>query len=115
MDAEQNITPTVEAIAKAIRRRSVVSFTYQQQQMLAEPIVLGLLKEHNKPALRCYKSYPPLPSDKKENWYLCLLEDITNLKVTPVRSKNFRHGCKTLHGDMSEVIECSSDYIDAKL
>ena len=109
------MTTTAEAIAKAIRRRSVVSFTYHHEQMLAEPIVLGILKDGGKYALRCYKSYPPLPSDKKENWFLCPLEDISNLKVTPARSKSFRNGSKTLHGDMSQVIECSSDYVDAKI
>ena len=115
MNAELNLIPAAQAIVKAIRKRSVVSFSYCGEQLVAEPIVLGILRETGKYALRCYKSYPPLASDKKENWYLCLLDDISNLKVTPIRAKNFRNGSKTLHGDMSQVIECSSDYVDAKI
>ena len=67
-------------------------------------------KETGKHVLRCYKSYPLLLADKSDNWYLCELDKISNLKITPMRSKNFRKGSKTLTGDMSEVIESASDY-----
>ena len=111
MEFNPNPKSNVEVIAKAIRRRSVISFTYDGEQLMVEPVVLGVYKETGKHVLRCYKSYPLLLSDKAENWYLCEIDKISNLKTTPVRSKNFRKGSKTLRGDMAEVIECLPDYI----
>jgi hypothetical protein len=112
METDKNPNSYVEVLAKAIRRRSVVSFLYRgTEQMVAEPIVLGIHKETNKMTLRCYKSYPPHISDSKENWYLCDLDEISHLKVTPLRTKDFRKGAKTILGDMAEVIESSSDYV----
>ena len=90
----------------------MVAFTYQgTEQLVVEPIVLGVLKETNKLMLRCYKSFPPSITDSKENWYLCDLDDITNPKITPMRAKDYRKGAKTISGDMSEVIESSSEYV----
>ena len=101
----------IEVVTKAIRRKSVLSFIYDGgEQLVVEPIVLGIHKETGKHVLRCYKSYPPNIWDKSENWYLCELDKITNLKTPPVRAKNFRKGSKTLTGDLSEIIEASSDY-----
>ncbi len=89
-----------------------MSFTYRgEEQLVAEPIVLGIHKEIKKTMLRCYKSFPPQISDSKENWYLCDLDDISNLKITPMRSKSHRKGSKTIEGDMAEVIVASADYI----
>ena len=101
----------IEVVAKAIRRKSVLSFTYDGvEQLVVEPIVLGIHKETGKHVVRCYKSYPPQIWDKADNWYLCELDKITDVKTPPVRAKNFRKGCKTLTGDMSEIIEASADY-----
>jgi len=106
------LPPTqVDVLAKAIRRRSVVAFTYNNEQIVAEPIVLGIHKETNKHVLRCYKSFPPQLADKKENWYLCDLDKISNLKITPMRSKDHRNGGSTLKGDLSEVIVSAADYV----
>lgn len=111
METNKEPNTYVDLLSKAIRRRSVVSFVYQGEQVVAEPIVLGIHKESNKMMLRCYKSYPPHISDSKENWYLCDLDEISNLKITPMRTKDFRKGAKTILGDMTEVIESSSDYV----
>ena len=112
MESGQELNATAELLAKAIRRRSMVAFTYQgTEQLVVEPIVLGVLKETNKLTLRCYKSFPLNISDSKENWYLCDLDEITNPKITPMRTKDFRKGAKTISGDMTEVIETSSDYV----
>ncbi len=114
MESGQKINTTAETLARAIRRRSVVSFTYQgTQQLVAEPIVLGMHKETNKMMLRCYKSFPPSISDSKDNWYLCDLDEISNIKITPMRTKSYRSGAKTIEGDMAEIIESSSDYVRA--
>jgi len=112
MDATGKTSTLIEVITKAIRRRSVVSFTYEnKEQLVVEPIVLGIHKETGKHVLRCYKSFPLMLSDKKENWCLCDLDKISSLKTTPMRAKNFRKGGKTLEGDMAEVIEISSNYV----
>jgi hypothetical protein len=113
MEAAQTPPPTVsDLLAKAIRRRSVVSLSYDGgETMLLEPIVLGIFKETGQIVLRCYKSYPIQLKDKKENWYLLELGKISNLKLTPVRAKSHRDGCKVLEGDMAQVLETSSDYI----
>ena len=114
MEQGQKTNTTVEVLAKAIRRRSVVSFTYRgNEQLVVEPIVQGVYKETKKIMLRCYKSFPPGISDSKENWYLCDLDEISNLKITPMRTKSYRKGAKTIEGDMSEIIETSSDYVKA--
>ena len=111
MKPGQQTNTHVEMLAKAIRRHCVVSFIYQgTEQLVAEPIVLGIHKETNKPMLRCYKSFPPHIRDSKENWYLCDLDEISNLKLTPVRCKSYRNGSKTIEGDMAEIIEASTDY-----
>jgi len=111
MESTENTKTPVEVLARAIRRRSVVSFTYDgAEQVIMEPIVLGVHKETGKHVLRCYKSFPPMISDKKENWHLCELDKISNLKTTPMRAKNFRKGGDVLDQDLSEVIECSADY-----
>jgi hypothetical protein len=116
MDASKKPKTDIEVIARGIRRRSVMSFTYAgNEQLLVEPIALGVHKETGKHVLRCYKSFPLQLSDTAENWYLCELDKISNLKTTPIRSKDFRKKGKTIIGDMSEVIECSPDYEKAAL
>ena len=112
METTETPRTPIEVLSKAIRRRSVVSFVYDgSEPLVMEPIVLGIHKETGKHVLRCYKSYPPLPNDKKENWFLCELDKISNLKITPMRSKSFRKGSTVIEGDMSEVIEASEDYV----
>ena len=114
MEPGQQNSTLVELLSKAIRKRSVVSFTYQgKEQMVAEPVVLGVHKETNKIMLRCYKSFPVHISDSKENWYLCDLDEISDAKIAPFRTKSHRKGAKTIAGDMSEIIETSSDYVKA--
>jgi hypothetical protein len=111
MESSKRPKTNIEVIARAIKRRSVISFTYSDVgQLIVEPIAIGILTETGKHALRCYKCYPPQISDSADNWYLCQLDSISNLKTTPMRSKDFRKGSKTLTGDMSEIIECSPDY-----
>jgi hypothetical protein len=111
MDTPETPKTDLELLARAIRRKTVVSFTYDGVQMVAEPIVLGVHKDTGKQVLRCYKSFPMQLSDKKENWYLCDVEKIANVKITPMRAKEFRKGCKVVEEGMSEVIECSEDYM----
>lgn len=109
---EEKIKTNTEVLSKAIRRRSVVSFFYPgYEQIVVEPVILGVSKETGKQVLRCYKCFPPHIFDSKENWYLLEVDLITNLKTTPMRSKNFRKGSQTIEGDMSEIIEASEDYI----
>jgi hypothetical protein len=110
MDKPETPKTDIDLLARAIRRRTVVSFTYNGEQMVVEPIVLGIGKETGKPVLRCYKSFPMHVSDKKENWHLCDVEKISNVKLTPMRAKEFRKGCKAVDEGMAEVIECSEDY-----
>ena len=111
MEPNEKPKTIIEVVAKAIRRKSVLSFTYEEiEQLIVEPIALGIHKETGKPVVRCYKSYPPQLSDKADNWYLCELDKISNMKTPPVRAKDFRKGSKTITGDMSEIIEVSDDY-----
>ena len=112
MEAEKNVKTNVEVLAKAIRRRSVISLVYPEyDQIVVEPIILGVSKETGKQVLRCYKSFPPHIYDSKENWYLLEVDLISGLKITPMRSKSFRKGAKTIEGDFAEIIEASEDYV----
>lgn len=111
MESTEKPKTVLEIIAKAIRRRSVMSFTYEDSEpLVVEPIVLGISKETGKHILRCYKSFPLTLRDSAENWLVVELDKIANLKTTPMRSKSFRKGSKTLVGDLSEVVEISDDY-----
>ena len=113
MESGQKTITTVELLSKAIRRRSMVSFVYREEQLVVEPIVLGVHKETGKVMLRCYKSFPVHITDSKDNWLLCDLDEIANIKITPLRTKSYRKGAKTIEGDMSEIIEASADYVKA--
>jgi hypothetical protein len=112
METTPKLKTNLEVLAKAIRRKNVVSFTYKMnEQFVAEPFVLGIEKGTGKTVLRCYKSFPLHLGDKKDNWYLCYLDDITDLKMTPIRSKEARKGCDKPKENMVEVIEDMADYI----
>lgn len=111
MEADEMVKANIETLSRAIRRRSVVSFSYPGlDQLVVEPVIVGILKENGKPALRCYKSFPFHINDSKENWYLLDVDKISNLRMTPMRAKNFRKGSKTIEGDMAEIIEVSEEY-----
>ena len=60
MEQGQKTNTTVEVLAKAIRRRSVVSFTYRgNEQLVVEPIVLGVYKETKKETQSCRSKIRP--------------------------------------------------------
>jgi len=112
METTPKLKTNVEVLAKAIRRRSVVSFTYLgSEQVVAEPFILGIHKDTGKYVLRCYKSFPLHIGDRKDNWLLLNLDDMTNLKITPMRSKDLRKGGMERETEMSEIIENVADYI----
>ena len=112
METTPQLKTNVEVLAKAIRRKSVVSFTYLgSEQMLVEPTILGIHKDNGKHVLRCYKSFPLHIGDKKDNWLLLNLDDMINLKITPMRSKDLRKGGMERETEMSEILENVADYI----
>jgi hypothetical protein len=112
METPPKLKTNVEVLAKAIRRRAVVSFTYQdKEQIVAEPTILGVHKDTGKHVLRCYKSFPLHIGDKKDNWLLLDVDDMTNLKITPMRSKDLRKHGMERETEMSEIIENIADYM----